>query len=272
MTRSVKRFYSGYVKKEWSRLQADPYHRLEFDTTFEFLRRYLPKNGLILDAGGGPGRYSIELAKTGYDVVLLDYTPANLMFAEKRIKESGIATRVKGIVEGSVVNLTGFSDCAFDAVVCLGGPLSHILRAGDRRKAMSELVRVTKRGSPIFISVMSRLSFLAMELRYFQDEVRLPLFRSVRDSGDYLGERGFTATHFFLPEELRRSVEENGDVEMLEMAGLEGIGSVHREEINRLAKNKQRWSAWLTTHYKTCTHPSVVGLSEHMLIICRKKS
>ena len=118
---------------------------------------------------------------------------------------------------------------------------------------------------------MSRLGFLAMELRYFPDEVPLPLFTGVRDSGDYHGERGFTATHFFLPEELRLSIEQFRDVEVLELVGLEGIGSVHREEINKLAKNKQRWSAWLDTHYKTCTHPSVVGLSEHMLAVCRKK-
>jgi len=271
MTRSVKRFYSGQVKKEWARLQADPYHRLEYDTTFEYMGRYLPKEGLVLDAGGGPGRYTVELAKKGYDVVLLDYAPANLRFAERRIRREGLGGRVKGIVEGSVSDLSRFQNGTFDAVICLGGPLSHILGEGDRRRAISELARVAKRNSPIFISVMSRLGFLAMELRYFPDEVRLPLFTGVRDRGDYNGERGFTATHFFLPEELRHSIEQISDVEVLELVGLEGIGSVHREEINKLAKNKRRWSAWLDTHYKTCTHPSVVGLSEHMLAVCRKK-
>jgi hypothetical protein len=38
-----------------------------------FLEKYLPKKGLVLDAGGGPGRYTIELAKKGYDVVLLRF-------------------------------------------------------------------------------------------------------------------------------------------------------------------------------------------------------
>jgi hypothetical protein len=57
----------------------------------------------------------------------------------------------------------------------------------------------------------------------------------------------------------------------MEMMGLEGIGSGHSEAINRLAKNRRRWKVWLETQYKTCTHPSVVGLSEHMLAVCRKK-
>jgi len=55
------------------------------------------------------------------------------------------------------------------------------------------------------------------------------------------------------------------------MVGLQGIGSVHKEEVNKLARNKRRWRVWLETHYKTCTHPSVVGLSEHMLIVCKKR-
>ncbi|MGP8125367.1 MAG: class I SAM-dependent methyltransferase [Nitrososphaerales archaeon] len=271
MTRSVKQFYSGYVDKEWARFLRDPYHRLEFDTTLEFLRRYLPKDGLILDAGGGPGRYTIELAKKGHDVVLLDFTPANLKFAKKQIEKEGVGSKVKGIVEGSIVNLARFSDDTFDAVLCLGGPLSHVMREHNRKKAIAELVRVARRNSPIFISVIGRLGVLATELRYFQEEIQLPLFKRVRDEGDYFGERNFTATHFFLPEELGESVERIRGVEVLEMVGLQGIGSVHKEEVNELARNKRRWRVWLETHYKTCTHPSVVGLSEHMLVVCKKR-
>ena len=270
MTRSVRQFYSGNVKKEWARLESDPYHRLEFDTTLEYLRRYLPKKGLILDAGGGPGRYTIELARKGYDLVLLDYAPENLRYAERRIKREGLGG-IK-VAEGSIVDLTRFSEGSFDAVLCLGGPLSHVMKRRDRGKAVSELVRVAKKHPPIFISVMSRLAMLATELKYFPTEVQLPLFKKIRDSGDYLGDQGFTATHFFLPEELRKEIEDTKSVKTLAMVGLEGIGSVHKEEVNSLANNPRRWNIWLETHYKTCTHPSVVGLSEHMLIVCRRRS
>ncbi|MEM3695337.1 MAG: class I SAM-dependent methyltransferase [Candidatus Bathyarchaeia archaeon] len=43
----------------------DPYHQIEFNVTMHLLKKYLPKEGLVLDAGGGPGRYTIELAKQG---------------------------------------------------------------------------------------------------------------------------------------------------------------------------------------------------------------
>ena len=86
----VKAFYTGSVQKEWRRLVRDPYHRLEFNTTLHFLEKYLPKNGLILDAGGGPGRYTVELAGRGYDMILLDITPDNLAFAKRRISKGKI--------------------------------------------------------------------------------------------------------------------------------------------------------------------------------------
>ena len=46
----VKKHYTGQGLEEWERLAKYPYHRLEFETTMHFLRKYLPKKGLILDA------------------------------------------------------------------------------------------------------------------------------------------------------------------------------------------------------------------------------
>lgn len=269
MTRSVKKYYTGYVRKEWNRLAKDSYHKLEFYTTLHFLKKYLPKKGLILEAGGGPGRYTIEFAKQGYDVVLFDIVPANLEFAKRQIEKAKLQNRVKEFVSGSIVDLSRFPDNTFDAVVCLGGPLSHVLERGKRNKAILELIRVAKKDAPIFVSVISRLSLLASALKRFPKEIETPRFKKYRDTGDYVGGYGFTACHFFLPEELKESFVKK-KVKILDMAGLEGLGSHLQERINKLAKNKKRWKIWLETHYKTCTHPAVVGISEHILIICKK--
>jgi hypothetical protein len=154
-------------------------------------------------------------------------------------------------------------------VVCTGGPLSHILDPLERKQAINELMRVAKPATPLFISVMSRLAVLRVILIEAQVEVGMPHFNLLRDTGDYLGERGFTACHFFLPEEFQREFTRQG-IEILELVGLEGISSSHIRELNQLAKDNQCYTLWLETHYQTCTHPSVVGTSEHMLIVCRK--
>jgi ubiquinone/menaquinone biosynthesis C-methylase UbiE len=110
--------------------------------------------------GEGPGRYTIELAKQGYDVVLLDIAPEMLKIAKKQIKKAMVQDRVKQFVEGSVDDLSMFDEETFDAVLCLGGALGHILNEKRREKASAELVRVAKRGAPIFVSVISRIGLL----------------------------------------------------------------------------------------------------------------
>jgi SAM-dependent methyltransferase len=180
-----------------------------------------------------------------------------------------VQDRVANIVEGTIVDLSRFPDETFDAVICLGGPLSHILDAGNRERAIAELIRVTRPGAPIFASVMGRLSLLVLEMVMFQAEIGMPHFTQIRDTGEYEGGHGFTACHFFLPEELRAAFTGRGAT-VVEMAGLEGISSHHPQRLNRLAKDETLWPIWLETHYRTCTHPAVVGLSEHMLIVCRR--
>ena len=269
-TEQVKRYYTESVRAEWRRLIKDAAHRVELETTLHFLEQYLPPHGLILDAGGGPGRYTIELARRGHDVVLLDMTPANLDFARRQIKRARVQQQVTGIVEGTIVNLAQFANASFDAAVCLGGPLSHVLDTGDRNRAVGELLRVVKPGGIVAVSVMGRLSVLALELMLFPEEIDMPIHAQIRDTGSYYGGSGFTACHFFLPEELIDLFE--GKAAVVEtLVGVEGLGSRIDKAVNRTAKHPERWQRWLETHYRTCTHPAVVGMSEHMLLIARKE-
>lgn len=265
----VKDYYTAHVRQEWRRLVQDAYHRLELETTLHFLGKYLPRQGKILDAGGGPGRYTVELASRGYQMTLLDFTPANLAFARRQIKRRQLQDQVSAMIEGSIVDCPQLESGSFDAVICLGGPLSHILDQDKRERAIAELIRLAKKDAPIFVSVMGRLSLLLVELRLFQHEIEMPHFIEIRDTGDYQGGSGFTACHFFYPEELRGAFEEQG-VKILEMAGLEGLSSHHDRKLNQLAKNETRWKIWLETHYQTCTHPAVVGIAEHILVVCQK--
>lgn len=267
----VRKYYSEQGETEWKRLARDNYHKLEFDTTMHFIGKYLPtRKGLVLDAGGGPGRYTIELAKLGYELTLLDLSSEMLEIAKRHIRKSGVQKRVKQTIQGSIDDLSMFKDETFDAVVCLGGPLSHIVDRAQREKAIDELMRVAKKGSPVFVSVIGRFGVLVNELVRLPKEIELDIFPRIRDTGDYYGGYGFAPCHFYLPEELRKSFENKG-IQVLEMAGLEGLASGHAKETNRLArKQPNAWKTWWETHLKTCTNATSVGISEHFMAICKK--
>ncbi len=266
----IREWYAKKRVYEWQRLVQDPYHQIEFIVTMHFLKKYLPKRGLILDAGGGPGRYTIELAKKGYDIILLDLVPEILELAKENIKQAGVENRVKEIVLGSVVDLSMFEDEFFDAVLCLGGVLSHVLNKDLREKAARELVRVAKKDAPIFVSVISRFGVLKTILIEFPESIKH--CKHHLEVGDYIPGiygNGFTAAHWFLPEELRELFEKQG-VKILEMAALEGLSSHHKEETNRLAKDPEKWKIWIEIILKTCSHPSIIGTSEHFLLVGKK--
>ncbi len=272
MEKKAKDFYRKDVLKEWRRLTKDPFHRLEFETTLHFLYRYLPRIGLILDAGGGPGRYTIELAKRGNEIILFDLTPELLSFAEQRIIRAGVKDRVKLVVEGSITDLSQFNDDCFDGVICLGGALGHVYEKDNRKKAVSELFRVVKRGAPICISVIGRLAVIAKILRCWPEEVEMTgPFKEIWGKGDDDMWSGSSFHHFFLPEELEELFADK-EIEILERVGLEGLSSLFPKEINKMARHSpKRWRNWLECHYALCVHPAVFATSLHIMIIGRKR-
>jgi ubiquinone/menaquinone biosynthesis C-methylase UbiE len=273
----VRNYYSEMRKEEWRRLTRNPYHRLEFDTTMHFFKKYAPGRGLVLDAGGGPGRYTLELVRLGYEVVLLDLTPELLSIAKDQIKKAKVTHRVRQVLQGSVDDLSMFKDNTFDTVICLGA-LSHVLQKENREKAIDELIRVAKKNSPIFVSVIGRFAILVCGLVHWPQDMEIDgLYRKLYDTGDYRGGPGmhtrgrkFAPCHLYLSEELEESFRKRG-VKVLEMVGLQGLATRHEKETNRLFKKYPKgWKNWWELHLTTCTRRSMIDNSQHFMVICRK--
>jgi ubiquinone/menaquinone biosynthesis C-methylase UbiE len=276
LSKVVKEYYDKRAEREWGRLVQDAYHKLEFIVTTHFLDKYLPKKGLILDAGGGPGRYTIDLAKKGYDVVLFDLSPDCLREAEKQIRTAKVKNRVKNTVQGTITDMSRFTDESFDAVLCLGA-LSHLVEEKDRESAASELVRVTKKGAPIFVSVINLYGVFRVVLQRIQNELLATSHREMfshgihrakwhKDEPDY---QGFPDAYFFLPPEPKELFERHG-VETLEMATCEGLSSHLKEETNEIYEDSEKWGFWLKLILKTCTDPAILGLGEHFLYVGKR--
>jgi len=272
----VRDYYDSLGEGEWERLEKDAYHPLEWLTHVHFMEKYLPKTGIVLDAGGGPGRYSIFMAKRGLHVVLFDFSRVQLSIAKRRASEMRVRRNAIEYVEGALPNLSRFPDAQFDAIVCYG-PLSHLIDKRKRTSAFKELVRVAKPGAPLFISVINRYGVFRTILKKPELHVELvcPDHQKTFNQGVHLahpdkGPGMFTDAFFFRPEELRRAVEDQG-VSVLTMAACEGLASHLPEPLALLAKDKRKWNRWMEIHWQTCTDPHILGISEHILLVGRKK-
>jgi SAM-dependent methyltransferase len=269
-------YYDARGEEEWERLEASFVGRLEWEGTVEYLGRYLPPGGRVLDVGGGAGRYAVWLAERGYDVTLVDPSRGQREIARAKVDEQGMADRVT-VSEGDVRNLV-FDDDAFDATLCLGGPLSHVLDADERDVAAGELQRVTRVGSPVFVSVMGRLHLLLLTLMTTdRDSKRFDLLADLAMSGDYDAdllddrESRFVETHFFRAGELEVLLSEASLV-VEELVGLEGLASVYGA--GRLEGSPGDLSDEQREYVRNLVGTlrddrSVADLSAHLLAVCR---
>ncbi len=270
-TLDPERYYDEYDHEEWDRLEATLGGRLEFEGTVDYLERYLPPSGRVLDAGGGAGRYSIWLAERGYDVTLVDLSARQCEIAREKVSERDLEDRVT-VQRGDLRALPVDGD-AFDAVCCTGGPLSHVVDDDERETAMTELRRVGRPDAPVFVSVMGRLAVL-------QNLVRNPKYHTgmseIADTGAYTrefaleqtDEPGFTECHFFRAAELEAALETVGfDVDTL--VGLEGIAANVGERLEDEVLEDGDEAEIHDVVRELRTDPAVVDWSNHILAVAR---
>jgi 2-polyprenyl-3-methyl-5-hydroxy-6-metoxy-1,4-benzoquinol methylase len=71
-------FYDEYGEREWTRFEDGRTPAAGLDIHLRFLERFVQPGQRVLDAGAGPGRFTLELVRLGADVVALDISPIQL--------------------------------------------------------------------------------------------------------------------------------------------------------------------------------------------------
>jgi SAM-dependent methyltransferase len=138
-------YFDEYGEEEWTRFETGRTPATSLRTHTRMLERYVRPGDRVLDAGAGPGRFTLELLRLGANVTALDISPRQLELLQARIPD------VEALL-GDITDLSVFADDSFDMAVCFGGPLSYVL---DRAElAVAELARVTKPGGHVLVSVM----------------------------------------------------------------------------------------------------------------------
>jgi S-adenosylmethionine-dependent methyltransferase len=261
-TSDIRQFYQDSVEKENGRLEV---HQLERDMTRRYLDKYLPRTGKILELGAATGAYTIPLAKQGYHVTAVDFTPGLLDVCRKKAKDERLEDRVTCIV-ADARDLSAVTAKDYDAALIMG-PLYHLILEEDRKTVLHQVSRHLKAGGAVFSAFISRYGIWNDVMKKLPHYIELKRdVHSVICEGkdaDLAFHMGNFRGYFAAPEEIVPLHEQTG-FKTLALAGIEVSGA--RDESYNILKGKQR-ELWLDLLFSISTQPSIIGAANHILYV-----
>ncbi|WP_059173396.1 bifunctional 2-polyprenyl-6-hydroxyphenol methylase/3-demethylubiquinol 3-O-methyltransferase UbiG [Bacillus sp. FJAT-27445] len=247
---------------EWQRLER---HKIEFDITKRFLDDFIKGDNLsVFDIGGGPGRYAMYLAEKGHKVTLLDLSSKNIEVAKRKSFEKGIF--LEGYIHGNALELDEYQD-SFDLILLMG-PLYHLTKEADRRKAVEGALRLLKPNGIIIASFISSYAPIQDSLSHLYPIESVQGLLGYLHSGENKDGEGFTTAYFINPGEAKEFMKSHGLKELI-FAGIENILGCKEKEMNLLDESEYR--KWLEIGYHLSRDENLIGTSLHLLYIGRKE-
>jgi ubiquinone/menaquinone biosynthesis C-methylase UbiE len=225
---------------------------------WELLKEYLPKDrgARILDAGGGTGRLTLQLAKMGYQVTICDLTRELLRVAEAKLRRERVLDRVE-IDEADITSLP-YADESFDFVICIAGPLSE----SDSTKAARELARVTRKGGRLFADGMSRYWAATR-----QEDIETAL-KLIKSELNYACAARGQWRRVFSPEEFTELFERNG-IRIIKLWGR--FEKFLPEEIQKAKEwDENLFSQVVEMVINLSKEPSIIGMAGSLILIGEK--
>ncbi len=247
------------------------YFKIYDAITWKYLESYIPSSheALVLDAGGGSGRWSVRMAAKGCRVILVDNSSGMLKLAMERVKKAGLLDRIT--VEKGDIRKLKHKDETFDMILC-----EHTLFAlEDPDVAIRELSRVLKKRAPLVISAQNLYVQLLMHLPFKEipqpgkfDEITDLLSRRRHDT---MTKDGRVKIHTWTPDEFRSMLERNG-FEVQKIIGKGVTIPLRMAEEIYLRKDcpENLLDKILQLEFALCERPDALALAGHMQAIARK--
>lgn len=235
---------------------------VEFLTTMRYVEKYLQPGMRVLEIGAATGRYSHTLARQGYQVDAVELVQHNIDI----FKSNTLPCENVRIFQGNAKNLDILPDNAYDVTLLLG-PMYHLFTVPEQLEALSEAIRVTKKGGVVFAAycgneaTMVQYCFgrgMIREQRY-KDLIDPVTFKASSDPAELF--------QLYRKEDIDRLMRVF-PVTRLHYVGTDMATNYMRQTIDEM--DNELFDLYLRYHFAICERDDLVGASHHILDIFRK--
>jgi S-adenosylmethionine-dependent methyltransferase len=271
MNKFVQDYYNNHAIQEWERLDTAEC-KIEFASTLHLIEKYFPKRGKVCDIGGGPGRYTIELARLGYEVTLFDISEEEINFARTRLEESRV--NVEELIVGDARNLSQLVPGSFDAALLMG-PMYHVIDSIDRIHILGQLKNILKPNGIAIVAYLNSWGLIRTGITDFPNWYNdIEKLRSMLQDKIFEGQilSNFTESYWATPETALTEIKSAG-FELISYAGAEGFtGGMHVLIKKLYTEDPEAYANVLEVAVETCELSQYRDSTDHVHFVIRKSS
>ena len=256
--------YENY--KEENRLTTNNARKIEFITTTRVLDQGIGEKSKILDCAAGTGIYAFWFVDKGHEVTATDITPRHIDIINQTLttKEYSMNTAIL-----DATDMSCFADDTFDVVLNMG-PFYHLITEEQREKCLKECLRVLKKGGLLITAYIPRyyvFQYIATsDVKFLDGHLAKQLIETGVLKHD--DEKCFwTDTYYSSKEEMELIYGKYG-LEIIDHFAQDGLTPLLSDKVDNW--DESQFKIWCDYHYSICREPSILGSSNHVIIIGRK--
>lgn len=212
----------------------------------------------IMDIGAGTGCYCIPLADEGYDVSAVELVKHNL----GRIKAKSDKVKAK---QGNALNMKKYADETFD-LTFIFGPMYHLFSVNDKVQALSEALRITKKGGYVMVA------YCMNEYGVVMYGIKEAMLKTCMEEGRFTEDFKTISKEEHLFDYVRieniNEINEKAGAMRVKIIAADGPANYIRPELK--AMSDEEFDLFLKYHLSTCERDDLIGASAHTVDILQK--